>query len=103
MHPIQGFTQTANKFNHRLHRAPEGAAMLSRITQLVNGVIAEDARGKELTEQQVLELVGKLCFRSHACDCCCNEHTHIMHLQAHMWGAVVSQQDNAALSSHVFT
>lgn len=38
--------------------APEGAAMLERITQLVNGVIAE-AGGAPLSGKDVVDLIGE--------------------------------------------
>lgn len=42
-------------------RAPSGAAMLSRITQLINSVLASEVDGApQLSEQQVVELIGKV-------------------------------------------
>jgi hypothetical protein len=39
-------------------RAPSGAAMLSRITQLINSVLAEVQGAAPLTEQDVVALIG---------------------------------------------
>jgi hypothetical protein len=40
--------------------APSGAAMLTRITQLINSVLASEVEGApQLTEQQVVELIGE--------------------------------------------
>lgn len=40
--------------------APSGAAMLTRITQLINSVLATEVDGSpQLTEQQVVDLIGK--------------------------------------------
>jgi hypothetical protein len=42
-------------------RAPSGAAMLCRITQLINSVLASEVDGApQLSEQQVVELIGKV-------------------------------------------
>lgn len=41
-------------------RSPSGAAMLTRITQLINSVLASEVEGRpQLTEQQVVELIGE--------------------------------------------
>jgi hypothetical protein len=39
-------------------RAPEGAAMLARITQLINSVLADVEGAGPLTEQDVIDLIG---------------------------------------------
>lgn len=40
-------------------RAPEGRAMLERITQLVNTVLASDVKGSpQITEQDLIDLIG---------------------------------------------
>jgi hypothetical protein len=40
-------------------RAPEGKAMLERITQLVNTVLASDVKGSpQITEQDLIDLIG---------------------------------------------
>ena len=41
-------------------RSPEGRHMLTRITQLINSVLSSEVAGApQLTEQQVVDLIGK--------------------------------------------
>lgn len=40
-------------------RSPSGAAMLTRITQLMNSVLADVLEAEPVTEQQVIDLVGE--------------------------------------------
>ncbi len=48
-------------------RAPEGKAMLERITQLVNTVLAGVKGSPQITEQELISLIGRQPQPLHAC------------------------------------